>query len=367
MQIIFFILCALFISDCHLFSSEKEYSPNAAYENKNSTFLTPNELHFKIPSGIGTKKNFLRYLPSFSKNAKPNKVVLYIHGATFPSALSIAYPFNGHSWRDHLVENGYHVWSIDFLGYGESDRYDEMNVPAERNKPLGRAFEIGQSQILEAARFITRYHDIPKISLIAHSWGTMATGIFATRHPELVDKLVFFAPIVHREKSGLHYLIPFRDSLANYLIGFIPSWKIITLEDQWKRFREDIPKEESPVILRQDFDKWGKAFLESDPYSRSKNQQGVKIPSGPFVDILSTWYAGYVAYDPAQLKFPMLVIRGEWDSLFDDADEKKFMQNIGSRTIWSIKIENSTHLLLLEKNRLQLYQSVQEFLNQDLK
>jgi pimeloyl-ACP methyl ester carboxylesterase len=45
-------------------------------------------------------------------------------------------------------------------------------------------------------------HAVPKISLIAHSGGTIATALFAIRNPELVDRLVFFAPTAQREAKG---------------------------------------------------------------------------------------------------------------------------------------------------------------------
>jgi hypothetical protein len=36
--------------------------------------------------------------------------VLYVHGATFLSALSIAHRFDGKSWRDALGKAGCDVW-----------------------------------------------------------------------------------------------------------------------------------------------------------------------------------------------------------------------------------------------------------------
>jgi pimeloyl-ACP methyl ester carboxylesterase len=113
---------------------------------------------------------------------------------SFPSALSIAHRFDGHSWRDQLCHTGFDVWGLDFYGFGCSDRYPEMNQPAESNPPLGQAQEI-RRQTECAARFSCAQHAIPRISLIAHSGGTIGTALFAIRNPELVDRLVFFAPI----------------------------------------------------------------------------------------------------------------------------------------------------------------------------
>jgi pimeloyl-ACP methyl ester carboxylesterase len=97
-----------------------------------ATRLDSREEHFRIPSGINSYGIFLRYLPALPATGS-SRVVLYVHGATFSSALSIAHRFDGRSWRDDLVAAGYHVWGFDFLGYGASDRFCEMELPAEAN------------------------------------------------------------------------------------------------------------------------------------------------------------------------------------------------------------------------------------------
>lgn len=84
--------------------------------------LDPREEHFKIPSSHAGLSLFLRHLPP-PDGISPKGVALYVHGATFPSALSIAHRFDGHSWRDELCDEGFHVWGFDFHGYGHSDAY----------------------------------------------------------------------------------------------------------------------------------------------------------------------------------------------------------------------------------------------------
>ena len=90
--------------------------------------LDPRERHFRIPGPIDGLQLFLRHLPA----ATPKRIgiVLYVHGATFPSALSIAHRFDGRSWRDELCAAGFDTWGLDFHGYGASDSYLEMARPA---------------------------------------------------------------------------------------------------------------------------------------------------------------------------------------------------------------------------------------------
>jgi predicted dithiol-disulfide oxidoreductase (DUF899 family) len=47
---------------------------------------------------------FLRYLPPSAHKTDTSKIVLYVHGGSFPSALSIAHRFDGRSWRDELTD-----------------------------------------------------------------------------------------------------------------------------------------------------------------------------------------------------------------------------------------------------------------------
>src|SRR6266581_5680320 len=153
--------------------------------------LDAGEEHFRIPSHHHGLSLFLRYLPAFRETEPRRNVVLYVHGGTFPSALSIAHRFDGRSWRDELCAAGFHTWGLDFHGFGNlSDPYPEMSEPAQNHGPLGRA-ESASRQLERAVRFICEHHGVPSISLIAHSWGTIVTGRFAGRAPELVDRLVF--------------------------------------------------------------------------------------------------------------------------------------------------------------------------------
>src|SRR5580658_2133197 len=98
--------------------------------------LDAREQHFRIPGPRRGLSLFLTLLPAAKTAFKPRRVVLYLHGATFPSALSIAHRFAGRSWRDELNDAGFDVWGLDFYGFGHSDRYPEMNAPALENPPL---------------------------------------------------------------------------------------------------------------------------------------------------------------------------------------------------------------------------------------
>jgi pimeloyl-ACP methyl ester carboxylesterase len=96
--------------------------------------LDPREEHYWIEGPRKGLQLFLRHLPPGEREPAMMRPVVYVHGATFPSALSIAHRFDGYSWRDALCDAGFDVWGFDFLGYGYSDRYPEMNEPYAARK-----------------------------------------------------------------------------------------------------------------------------------------------------------------------------------------------------------------------------------------
>ena len=126
--------------------------------------------------------------------------VLYVHGATFPSALSVAYRFDGRSWMDDLVGQGFDAWAFDFAGFGGSDRYSAMSA-ADDSPPDGRAPEAA-AQIVRVVAHIAEVTGSPRVSVVAHSWGTMAAGLFAAAHPERIDRLCLFGPVAQRDAAA---------------------------------------------------------------------------------------------------------------------------------------------------------------------
>ena len=309
------------------------------------TKLDPREEHFRVPSPNPGLSLFLRYM---APPGESDRHVLYVHGGSFPSALSIAHRFDGRSWRDALCEAGFHVWGLDFHGFGGSDRYPEMADPAEAHAPLGRTADCSR-QLEAAVRFICRRAGVSRLSLVAHSWGSIVTGEFAGRCPELVDRIVLFGPIARREPKGERTRLP--------------GWRPVSLKDQWDRFVADVPEGEAAVLSRRHFDEWGEAYLDSDPESRTRSPAAVKVPSAAFQDIYDAW-AGELAYDPGKIRAPVAIVRGEWDSLCLDADASWLFDALkGSPDRRDIKIARATHLMHLEDNRVALYRETEGFLN----
>lgn len=306
------------------------------------------EEQFHVPVGSTGLRVSLRHLPAATAGMGRGRApVLFIHGSTFPSALAAAFKFDGTSWMDDLSRNGYDVWALDFLGYGRSDRYPEMLDGPFAHPPLGRADQ-AESQIAAAVAFITTHEHVPRVSLIAHSWGTIPAGMYAGRHPERIERLVQFGPVVQREQP--------RDTAR------VPAYLLVTEADQRNRFYGFVPKGEPPVLDARHFAEWGPAYVASDPTSRTRTPASVKVPDGPDADVAEAW-SGHLQYDPAAITAPVLIVRGEWDGVTTDADARQLYDRLThARLKRDVKISRATHVMHLEASRYQLYREVDAFL-----
>jgi pimeloyl-ACP methyl ester carboxylesterase len=178
----------------------------------------------------------------------------------------------------------------------------------------------------------------------------MPSGRVAAKHPELIDRWVLFGPIARRP--------PRRYETA----PSAQAWRIVTVEDQWKRFVEDVPPDASPVLSRKHFDEWGERYLDSDSQSRARTPASVKVPLGPFNDILRAWH-GDLPYDPGLVKAPVAIIRGEWDGIIPDEDARWLFDAFKTSPLKrDIKISHATHLMHLEMMRPALYRETNTFL-----
>jgi pimeloyl-ACP methyl ester carboxylesterase len=275
--------------------------------------------------------------------------VLFVHGATFPSDCALMFRFGGQSWADALNRAGFAAFAFDFAGFGGSERHAAMGAETPPDgAPLGRAGDAA-AQIARVVRAVLERTGAGTLSIIAHSWGSIAAGLFATRHPEQVERLVFFGPIMRRSQLT-----------AEPALG---PWRLVSVDEQLRRFTEDVPDGAAPVLEMDDFPAWAQRYLDSDPTSRSRAPPSVKTPNGPVADIAAAW-AGRLAYDPARIAAPVAVIRGAWDSLCTDADAAWLRAALTSTTMHDVTVPRGTHLMHLERGRHALYAAANAFLSE---
>lgn len=277
--------------------------------------------------------------------------VPYVHGATFSSGLSVGYPLGGRSWADELAAAGLDVWAFDFRGFGRSDRYPQQDADPAVTAPLGRAAGPGGAgeQLLAVLEHVVAVRGGGRVSLLAHSWGTLVAGLVATARPDLVDRVALFGPITRRESRG---------GTGSHGLG---GWYPLTTREQYDRFVGDVPAGQPPV-LTDEFDRWARDWLATDPTAADRRPAAVRVPAGPSADIAAAW-TGRLPYDPAGVRAPTLVVRGEWDSRTTDADAAWLLGALTPAPLRRhVKIRRGTHLLHLEAGRHALHRETAAFL-----
>jgi pimeloyl-ACP methyl ester carboxylesterase len=314
--------------------------------------LAEGEELYRLPFGDCGPRLFLRRLPATGPSPRGVKrAALYLHGARLASSMTIAHRFDGWSWRDDLAAKGWDLWAMDYLGYGHSDWYPEMDEAPDANGPLGRARPASE-QVETAVRYILEHSGLPKMSLISHSWGTNIAALVTIRSQNLIDRVAMFGPVTHRESTSSKEPAP-----------PVPAWQTITVEEWWKTFNADVPEGHAPVFLPRLFDIWGQEYLKCDPHSRDRSPPSVKTPWGALTDVSELWGGGYL-YDPADIKVPVLIVRGEWDSYATDIDANWLMNNLtNTPQKRDVKIGRGSHFMLFEESRFDLYQEVASFLD----
>lgn len=288
---------------------------------------------------------------ALTRQPAPGAAVLYVHGATFPAALSAGWRMDGVSWLDQWQAAGLDAWAFDFAGYGGSDRPAVFQQDACSAPPWGRA-EAAASQVIAVLEHIRRERPGVPIHVVAHSWGTLPARLAAIARPDLVARLVLFGPVARRD--GPQAAPAPRE----------PAWTLVTAAQQRPRQRTGMPDGLPTPVDDAELERWCEAYLDSDPTSRSRTPRSAKVPNGPGADIDALW-SGTPLVDDSRIRQPTLVVRGEWDHVTTDADAARlFAALTGAADRREVKIAGGNHWLHLQPRRRALWAETLSFLRE---
>jgi pimeloyl-ACP methyl ester carboxylesterase len=279
-----------------------------------------------------------------------SEAVLFIHGASFPTMLAAGFEFDGKdSWLDFMANRGFLACGLDFLGFGGSSRPAAMAIDPTGAAPLVEATDAAP-QISVAADYLLKTRDIKRLHIVAHSWGTMPAGLYAATHPATLRSVTLFGPVVP---------IPGSQVKSTEF-----SWWSISARERSEqlRYTEALPQSLhllEPAVER----KWALEFAASGSDGKSKHvDDPLRIPAGPVADF-SAAMADHYPYLPADVRIPVFVVYGSYDTVVNDAGAEAFLSRFtGSPLKWRLRIDHGTHVMHLERNRQSLYQSVLAFI-----
>ncbi len=279
----------------------------------------------------------------------PDKIVLFVHGATYPSETAFDIALPGGSWMDYAAERGYDAYLVDIRGYGRSTRPASMDAPPDQNPAFATTAD-AIKDVGAAVDFILKRRYVTKINLVGWSWGTAIMGGFTVQNNDKVVKLVLYAPLWTLKEPP-----PFSGSGA---------YRTVTKEAARTRGLRGIPDARKEEISPQAwFDKWWDGNLATDPVGAKQTLPVLRAPNGVLKDVADFLGKGIPLYNPSEIRVPTLVIVAEWDQ-----DTPHFMaQEVFSRLVNTpykreVVLAEGTHAIVVEKNRMELIKEVQRFL-----
>jgi pimeloyl-ACP methyl ester carboxylesterase len=306
-----------------------------------------------VPSSLAGVSLFVREKHQAGMtNFSAGRTVLFVHGATYPAETAFDLNLDGFSWMDFIASRGFDVFLLDVRGYGRSTRPPAMDAPAEANPPFASTAD-ARADVGAVVSYIRQRRNIDRLCLIGWSWGCATMGSFAAAHPELVERLVLFAPGWVRQGPS-----------AADPGGTIGAYRTVTRDAARARWLDGVPDDKRAELIPPGwFDVWADATFATDPVGAAMNPPVLRAPNGVVADSRAWWTAGRALYDPAGITAPTMITVGEWDhdtppalgltlfSLLKNAQQKRFAL-----------LGEATHTALMERNRLALFEQVQLFL-----
>lgn len=292
--------------------------------------------------------------PADLKSFGPERILLYVHGATYPSETAFDLPLGGMSWMDYIACHGWDAYLVDLRGYGESTRPPEMGRPAEESPPAVTT-DVAVRDVASAVEHILARRAVSKLNLLGWSWGTTIMGTYAAANAERVARLVLYAPL---------WLLRTPPPAGGD--GPLGAYRTLTREQARKRWLAGVPDHAQPDLIPEGwFEAWADATWSTDPDSGKRNPPLLRAPNGVRLDVREYWAAGRAYYDPRAITAATLLIHGAWDQdtpgymaqaifpLLDNAPWKRL-----------VVIGEGTHTVIMERNRMQLFREVQLFLDE---
>jgi pimeloyl-ACP methyl ester carboxylesterase len=280
--------------------------------------------------------------------AQDGKVLLLIHGYSFPGSAAFDTDHGDCSLMRHFARAGWDAFALDLEGFGQSTRPPLMDSPTafpDSKAPIRT--DVTLRDVERVVDFISALRGVEQVHLLGWSQGaTLEASRYAIQHPEEVTRLVLFAPSYEntmtpeeREKSA-------GESEAEKVFHSVPAvkrWAGLGTEEEWV----------APGCFEANRD----ALLASDPKSGELGG-AIRVPAGRSMD--EDLAAPH--FDAAKITMPTLVIRGDADTYATREDSQKLVNALGSTVKEYVEVPGAGHFLHLENVNIQFYDAVQKFL-----
>ena len=265
---------------------------------------------------------------------KDRGTILFVHGSSMASqpTFDLQVPGRPHSSAmEYFAGLGYDTWTMDNEGYGRSDK----------SRPINCDIPNGADDLAAGTELILRQTGAKKLLIYGISSGALKAALFAQRHPERVARLALDAFVWTGEGSPT--LEQRKKKLPEYL-----KTKRRPIDKAFVRsiFERDHPgtADEPTIAAFADY------ILELDS----------SIPNGTYIDMCNN----LPVVDPAKIKVPTIIMRGEYDGIAGLPDLIKFFELLPNPDKQFAIMPGIAHASLQQKNYMIALHIMHSFFTQ---
>ena len=260
--------------------------------------------------------------------------ILFVHGSSMASQPTFDLDVPGRpdsSAMEYFARQGYDCWCVDMEGYGRSTKDRDNNAP----------ISFGADDCFAAATYIQKLRGPRPLLVYGISSGALRAGLFAERHPEMVDRLALDATVWTGEGSP-------------------------TLAERRKKLPEFIAKNRRPIdraFVHSIFNRDHPGTAEDrviNAFADAIVKLDDSVPTGTYVDMC----ANLPVCDPEKIRMPVLIMRGEYDGIASMDDLLEFFAKLPNPDKQFAVMPGIAHASFQQKNYMIAYHIMLAFFTQ---
>jgi alpha-beta hydrolase superfamily lysophospholipase len=259
----------------------------------------------------------------------PKGALVFVHGSSVQSVPAFDLQIPGQpqsSVMDWFARLGYDTWCFDCEGYGRSDK----------SRPVNADIACGADDLAAVSEFILKNSNQEKLFLYGSSSGALRLGLFAQRHPGRIRRIVLDALVY--TGAGSPTLAERKKRLPQYRAA---NRRPIDREFVRSIFtRDGNPDAYDPAVVERFADQ----VLALD----------TSMPTGTYVDMS----ANLPVLDPAKIRVPTTILRGQWDGIATEQDVIDFFARLPNPDKQLSVMPGIAHTSLRSRNWRMVYDLV---------